>query len=383
MRYDSRCRMVVVPAVVLTFVTAGALAEVPPRSAGGQALVVPEEHLDLGEVYHVTPGAGTQLMWTSEAPLMRVTATCNRVVGYVVAPFDMDEGQAPLLAGALRIPAASLSTGSAQYDREFHGPEALRAAEYPEITICIKSVSDVKLIGEENGRKSHTLNVTGEFTVKDTTTAVEMPMRLTLVPFTWQTMNVTLGDFLVLRAQFDVKAEGLGLEPPNERNRDFRAEAIRFDVYLLCSTVSPERNIDPSIKTEHYLRQLQFLTLLRDFKDVERAYELGRKYMREIWDDAQALNRLVTAVLTEEGIETRDLAFALKAARRANELAELKDPGLLDTLAQVYYQRGDAESALKWIRQAEEHLEGAAPPVADGIRATRERYEAQAERNRE
>ena len=68
-----------------------ARADVPPRSPGGQTLVVPAEQLELGDAYYVTPGPGTQLTFTSDAPLTHIVATCNRVVGYFVAPFDMED----------------------------------------------------------------------------------------------------------------------------------------------------------------------------------------------------------------------------------------------------------------------------------------------------
>ncbi len=147
--------------------------------------------------------------------------------------------------------------------------------------------------------------------------------------------------------------------------------------------MSPERNLFPDITHEQFCKQLRFLTLVRDFDDPEKGYEFGRTFMREIWDDAQALNRLASATLTEEGIKTRDLGFARKAAQRANELTEFQDPELLHTLAQVHLERADLESALKYARQAAEGLEGAAPPLAAEVRATLQRCEAQAKNNRE
>ena len=371
---------IVMLVLLLASVTAVALDQVPPRTAGGQALVIPEEHLELGEVYHVAPGVGTQFTWTSDAPLMRVTATCNCVVGYVVTPFDLEEGQAPLLAGALRIPVASFSIGSAQYDTEFHGPRALNAAEHPEITFHIAQVNDTKLLSDENGRKSYTLNVAGQLTVKETVVEVTVPMRLTMVPFTWQTMQTSLGDFLVLRGRFDVPIADLGLEPSNPASQDFRADVANFDLFLLCSTVSPEKNLDPSIKAENYLEQLQFLTLLRDFNDPEKAYELGRAYMQKIWDNGPALARLAQATLTAEGIKRRDLAFAAQAVRRANELTESKDPAVLITLARLHYELGDLPSALKWAGLAVEHLGETPPYIAAEIRATLERYQVESGR---
>lgn len=376
--------LIAVLVVLLTCATAGAFSEVPPRSAGGQALVIPERHLEAGEVYHVTAGMGTQLIWHSDAPLMRLVAVCNRVVGYVVTPFDTEEGQAPLLAGAFRIPVASFSTGSQQYDAEFHGERALNAGKYPEITLRITRVSDSKCTKQENGRESYSLKVAGELQVKDKTVAVEIPMRLTLVPFTWQTMmRLGMGDALILRGEFDVPVAEMGLERSSPRSSDYASDIVHFDLYLLCNTMSPERNLYPDITHERYLKQMQFVTLLRDFDDADKGYEFGRTYLREIWDDAQALNRLASATLTEDGIKTRDLGFALKAAQRANELTEFKDPALLDTLARVYYDKGDLATAVKWARQATEHPEGAAAQVVAQARATLERYETQARKSQD
>ena len=115
----------------------GTSADVPPRSPGGQTLAVPNEQLDLGDVYYVSPGVGTQLTWTADAPLTHVVASCTRVVGYFVAPFDLKQGEPPLLAGAIRIPVASLRTGIGERDSRLHGESALNAADYPEITLEI------------------------------------------------------------------------------------------------------------------------------------------------------------------------------------------------------------------------------------------------------
>ncbi len=371
------------PIMFLIFTTIVSRGDVPPRSNGGQTLVIPEKHLDLGEIYHVTPDLGTQLVWNSDAPLLRLMATCNRVVGYFVTPFDLEEGQSPLLTGAIRVPVASLSTGYERFDAEIHGPAMFDAAKYPEITFIITRVSEAKLISNENERRNYTLTLAGEFTLKDKTIELEMPASLTLLPFTWHTMQFSVGDLLILRAQIDIKAADVGLQPPNPAGNDFSAEVVKLDLFLLCSTVSPEKNLDPTIKHEHFRKQQQFLTLVRDFNDPRKGYEYGRAFMREIWDDAPALNRLAWATLTEEGIETRDLLFAAKAAQRANELSESKDPRCLNTLARVYYDKADLESALEWSRKAVENLEGVPPYVAAEIRAALQRYEARAKMNQD
>jgi hypothetical protein len=369
--------------VLLAGLTCLADDKVPPRSDGGQALAIPAEHLELGEVYHITPGMGTQLMWHGETPLMRMTTTCNRVVGYFVTPFDMEEGQVPLLAGAFRVPVASFGTGLEQYDAQFHGPQALNTAAHPEITFRMTGVTDVKPTGEESTHESYTLELAGELAVKDKTVTLQIPMQLTFQPFTWGTMQLGMGDKIILRGKCEVKMEDLGLVPPGQRNPDVNIAAVDFDLYLLCSTMSPERNLFPDITHEQYRRQLRFVTLLRDFDDPEKGYEFGRTFMHDSWDDAKALNRLAWATLTEDGIKTRDLAFALKAVQRANELTESKDADVLNTLARVYYERGELETALKWQRQAAEQLEGADPQITAQVQSALERYEARVKKSQE
>lgn len=363
--------------------------QVPPRAASGQTLVIPAEQVELGEVYHVAPGTGTQLLWTSDAPLLRITSSCSRVVGYLVAPFDLENGQPPLLAGAFRVPVASLRSGVRDQDDVLHGPTALNVAEHPEITLRITGVSDVKFTGEEQQRKSCTLTAAAELTVKDKTVPVELPLQMTFVPFTWATMPVNLGDFVILRTHFDVKLADLGVQLSPRPNPDFQTEAVTLDWFLLCSLAPPDKNIDPAIKHEHYRGQLRLLTLLRDFDDPDKGYAFGRELARSLWDEpsgpnrdregavvrAKALDRLASAVLTEDGIRTRDFGFVLELARRANELTAHQDPALLHTLARAYWDRGEPEPALKWIRQAAEHLAGAPPDVAAQVRATLQRFE--------
>ncbi|MCK4341773.1 MAG: hypothetical protein KAY37_08630 [Phycisphaerae bacterium] len=173
----------------------------------------------------------------------------------------------------------------------------------------------------------------------------------------------------------------MGLEQPPDATPDSFPAVVRIDVFLLCSTVSPEKNIDPSVKHEHFFKQLQFLTLLRDFNDPDQAYKFGRAFMKEIWDDGPALNRLAWAALTEEGLEKRALRFVEKAAGRANELTESRDAECLNTLARLHYERDDLPAALKWARQAVEHLAGLPPYVAEPIQEALKRYEARSEKD--
>ena len=219
--------------ILFSFGVEASGGDVPARGMSGQVLDVPPAHLELGEVYHVTPMVGTQLTWTSETPFLRLVATCNRVVGYVVAPFDIEEGDSPLLAGAWRMPVASLRTGLPDRDAELHGEQALNVATYPEITFLITDVKDVQQTSAEGERLAYSLTVDCELAVKGTTATISIPMTWALQPFTWGTMMLNLGDFIVLRGSVEVPVETLGLPKPDARTQDTQAATVRLDLSLL------------------------------------------------------------------------------------------------------------------------------------------------------
>ena len=68
--------------------------------------------------------------------------------------------------------------------------------------------------------------------------------------------------------------------------------------------------------------------------DPARGYDYGHKLLEEYWDDAGILNQIAWYTTTKEAIKTRDLDFAMKAAKRASELKDDEDAAILDTVAQ-------------------------------------------------
>jgi len=351
--------------------------EVPPRAASGQTLAIPRDMAELGEVYHILPDTVAQLTLTSDAAVRRAVIASQRVVGFLAAPFEPEEAPLPLLAGAARVPAASLRCGVDGLDAFLQSATAFDTANHAEVTLEFKDCRDARLESSADGRKVFALTVAAELKVKDKLLPLEFPARLTFVPFTWRTMRISLGDLLVLRGTVDAKTIALGLLPEGHTNFDTLAEELRLDLCLLASTVAPDTHLDPTFSAAEYHQQLQLLTLLRDFRDTEQGYAFGRKVVREYWDDGAALNRLAAAVLDLTEVELRDLAFVRGAAERANELVAARDPAVLYTLARLSRACGDLPAALEWIRQAAEHLDGAGPDVAGAIRATLKQYEAE------
>lgn len=358
-------------------------AEIPGRTAGGQTLCVPEAHARLGEVYYVLAGTGTQFTWDTDAPALRLVATCNRVVGYLVAPFDIEEGQPPLSAGAMRVPVASLNTGYDGMDGRLHGERLLNRAQHPEIAIQIIEAGPARNVDTVNKVTGCEFELKGELTIKDKTVRFETPAVLSILPMSRATEQFSPSDLLTLRTKFTVKLADLGIDPGAPTVADMNGTNVEIGLYFMGTTVQPEKNFDPRVKDEWYVRQLQFMTRLRDFNDPDDAYAYGRAFMKEIWDNAQLLNELASGVLTDEHVKRRDLAFVEKAILRANELSDHKDPTYLNTLARLRYELGDLEGAIEWQRKAVNNLEGQPFFIPPPIRAALQQYEAEAKRRAE
>ena len=118
--------------------------------------------------------------------------------------------------------------------------------------------------------------------------------------------------------------------------------------------------------------RVQKFMILHMANRADAAYAGGEELLQKLWDDAQNLNQVAWFVVDDKRVQKRDFDFALKAAARANELKESKDAAILDTLARVYFEQGELNTAIEWQSKAVEHAsEG---KMGDELRATLDRY---------
>jgi thiol-disulfide isomerase/thioredoxin len=112
------------------------------------------------------------------------------------------------------------------------------------------------------------------------------------------------------------------------------------------------------------------LSILQKAGRSEEASKLQVEMVEQAWDSPQVLNEIAWGIATGEGQGDLDLAF--KAAQRASELREHKDAATLDTLARVYYEKGQLDEAIEWQKKAVEHNQG-----NRSIDVTLKKYEAE------
>ena len=127
-----------------------------------------------------------------------------------------------------------------------------------------------------------------------------------------------------------------------------------------------------------------------EFQDARRGQEILMKQQKQFaaamgaeewatavelyWDSAGGLNQVAWTIVDDANVKNRDFDVALKAAQRATELSEQNDAAILDTLARVYYEKGDVKSALKWQRLAAQTLSDD-DPFADDVRESLKKYQ--------
>lgn len=120
----------------------------------------------------------------------------------------------------------------------------------------------------------------------------------------------------------------------------------------------------------------KFTVLMLEAQRPDDAYAVARTLMEAAWEEPTRLNALAWTIVDDARVPRRDLDLAMKAATRANELGGGKEAAVLDTLARVWFEKGDLARAIEIQRDAVRHApEGT---MKEGIVETLKQYEAKA-----
>ncbi len=122
-------------------------------------------------------------------------------------------------------------------------------------------------------------------------------------------------------------------------------------------------------------RMQKFELLLSAMNRPDEGYAFGEELAKDEWDNPMLLNAMAWFVVDEPGIETRNLDFAMKLAKRANELTQEQDASIIDTVARVYFEKGDLKEAIRLQKKA---VELAPEQMAEYLKQTLKEYEEQA-----
>lgn len=145
----------------------------------------------------------------------------------------------------------------------------------------------------------------------------------------------------------------------------------------------------PAFEKEHpelssFLGPQKFRLLLLAGKS-EEASAVGAKLIEKAvkYNDVQQLNEVGWLIVDPKTqIEKRDLVLAMDAATKAVELTKGEDGAILDTLARVYYCKGDLAKAIEIQTKAVEKA-GNNPDMLGDLQGTLDQYKSEAASKKE
>jgi len=153
----------------------------------------------------------------------------------------------------------------------------------------------------------------------------------------------------VLAGDYDAKAEAEKEKQFNELGQKL-TQAMRDDNKDEALKIADEMSkLRPEMAGQ--LAMMRF-EMLKEEDRWDEAYAAAEKAIPTI-EDAQALNTLAWRIVDpEDPYPQQNLEVAKKAADRANELTNGEDAMILDTVARVYWLRGDKKKALEFQQKA-------------------------------
>jgi tetratricopeptide (TPR) repeat protein len=96
----------------------------------------------------------------------------------------------------------------------------------------------------------------------------------------------------------------------------------------------------------------KFDVLLTVADRPDDAYAYGREIAARFPNNYLLLNDLAWNTVSLPDVSRRDLEFALEMSRRANAIQGYIDYSVLDTLARIWWLRGNADEAIRWQLKA-------------------------------
>jgi thiol-disulfide isomerase/thioredoxin len=149
----------------------------------------------------------------------------------------------------------------------------------------------------------------------------------------------------IVAGSFDAKKAAADLEAQKELEQKFGKAMQKHDLDGAIAVLDELAKAQPGMADQ--ASAMKFSLLLQK-KDYPAAWELGKKFTETFKDNPQMLNILAwTIVNPEQPVQKPDLDLAEALASRAAEVTKGENGGVLDTLARVYFVRGNIDKAIE------------------------------------
>ena len=159
---------------------------------------------------------------------------------------------------------------------------------------------------------------------------------------------VAAGTWDLNKAKESAATEAKAEEMNKELSKLMRSAQKSGDYKELLAKIDEAIKSDPK---DSQMLMTKFQILAGPAKQPQEAIAAGKQLL-SMDLDAMEFNQLAWVSATEMPEKYRDLDFSLAAAQKAVSISKSADPAILDTLARVYWDRGDKAKALSTQQQA-------------------------------
>jgi polyisoprenoid-binding protein YceI len=163
-----------------------------------------------------------------DAPLESINGSADGISGVV----SFDPAKPEQTSGQIILDASSLHVGNNVLKEHMHGKEWMNVVKYPSIRFNLSKLTDIKKKGIDLLALAE-----GKMTIRNITTHIQVPVRLTYLKDMLIKRNRVPGDLLVIRAKFIVKREDYNIQ----KGQNLEKVANDIEISLNLAGASPDQ----------------------------------------------------------------------------------------------------------------------------------------------
>ena len=174
------------------------------------------------------PKGVNNIIFQMDAPLESINGSADGISGVVY----FDPAKPEQTSGQIILDASSLHVGNNVLKEHMHGKEWMNVVKYPSIRFNLSKLTDIKKEGMDLLALAE-----GKMTIRNITTHIQVPVKLTYLKDMLIKRNRVPGDLLVIRAKFIVKRDDYNIQ----KGQNLEKVANDIEISLNLAGASPDQ----------------------------------------------------------------------------------------------------------------------------------------------